>query len=80
LSASFCAFFCAPLTEVAIESYTVVGNTIVYVEYNDEPSLKMVKEINLASLKDILNHIGRKKLYQRRTFIWVLINMVGFTQ
>jgi peptide/nickel transport system permease protein len=34
------------VTEVAIESYTVVGNTIVYVEYNDEPSLKMVKEIN----------------------------------
>jgi peptide/nickel transport system permease protein len=34
--------------QVAIESYTVVGNTIVYVEYNDEPSLKMVKEINLA--------------------------------
>lgn len=37
------------VTEVAIESYKVVGNTIVYVEYNDEPSLKMVKEIDLKS-------------------------------
>jgi peptide/nickel transport system permease protein len=25
------------------------GNTIVYVEYNDEPSLKMVKEVDLKS-------------------------------
>jgi peptide/nickel transport system permease protein len=33
---------------VAIESYKVVGN-IVYVEYNDEPSLKMVKEVDLKS-------------------------------
>ncbi|SEA61503.1 peptide/nickel transport system permease protein [Flavobacterium gillisiae] len=37
------------VTEVAIESYKVVGNTIVYVEYNDEPSLKMVKEIDVKS-------------------------------
>jgi peptide/nickel transport system permease protein len=37
------------VTEVAIESYKVVGNTIVYVEYNDEPSLKMVKEVDLKS-------------------------------
>jgi peptide/nickel transport system permease protein len=33
------------VTEVAIESYTVVGNTIVYVEYNDEPSLKWLKRL-----------------------------------
>ncbi|WP_016988228.1 ABC transporter permease [Flavobacterium sp. ACAM 123] len=37
------------VTEVAIESYKLVGNSIVYVEYNDEPSLKMVKEIDLKS-------------------------------
>jgi peptide/nickel transport system permease protein len=47
----------------AIESYTVVGNTIVYVEYNDEPSLKMVKEIGLDSLKDIPQSYRQKKLY-----------------
>jgi peptide/nickel transport system permease protein len=51
------------VTEVAIESYTVVGNTIVYVEYNDEPSLKMVKEIGLDSLKDIPQSYRQKKLY-----------------
>jgi peptide/nickel transport system permease protein len=39
----------------------------VYVEYNDEPSLKMVKEINLASLKDILIS-AEKKLYQKKDF------------
>jgi peptide/nickel transport system permease protein len=37
------------VTEVAIESYKVVGNTIVYVEYNDEPSLKMVKVVGLKA-------------------------------
>ena len=37
------------VTEVAIESYKVVGNTIVYVEYNDEPSLKMVKAVGLKA-------------------------------
>lgn len=37
------------VTEVAIESYKVVGKTIVYVEYNDEPSLKIVKELDLKS-------------------------------
>jgi hypothetical protein len=40
----------------------------VYVEYNDEPSLKMVKEINLDSLKDILIY-QKKNFIKRRTFI-----------
>jgi peptide/nickel transport system permease protein len=57
------------VTEVAIESYTVVGNTIVYVEYNDEPSLKMVKEINLASFEGYSSIISAEKNFiKRRTF------------
>jgi peptide/nickel transport system permease protein len=64
------------VTEVAIESYTVVGNTIVYVEYNDEPSLKMVKEIGLDSLKDIPSY----RLILEEPFLSELINMVIFTQ
>jgi peptide/nickel transport system permease protein len=55
------------VTEIAIESYTV-RNTIVYVEYNDEPSLKMVKEIGLILWRIFLNHIGRKNFIKRRTF------------
>jgi peptide/nickel transport system permease protein len=53
---------------VAIESYKVVGNTIVYVEYNDEPSLKMVKEIDLILLKES-SIISRKNFIKNRTFI-----------
>jgi peptide/nickel transport system permease protein len=40
----------------------------VYVEYNDEPSLKMVKEINLLLLKDIPQSYRQKKLYQKKDF------------
>ena len=57
------------VTEVAIENYTVVGNTIVYVEYNDEPSLKMVKEINLDSFEGYSSIISAEKNFiKRRTF------------
>jgi peptide/nickel transport system permease protein len=57
------------VTEVAIESYTVVGNTIVYVEYNDEPSLKMVKEIGLDSFEGYSSIISAEKNFiKRRTF------------
>jgi hypothetical protein len=41
----------------------------VYVEYNDEPSLKMVKEIGLDSLKDIPQSYRQKNFIKRRTFI-----------
>jgi peptide/nickel transport system permease protein len=54
-------FFKNSVTEVAIESYTVVGNTIVYVEYNDV--IKMVKEMVLILLKDIPQSYRQKKLY-----------------
>jgi peptide/nickel transport system permease protein len=50
------------------ESYPVVGNTIVYVEYNDEP-LKMVKEIGLDSFKDTSIISAEKNFIKRRTFI-----------
>jgi peptide/nickel transport system permease protein len=33
----------------------------VYVEYNDEPSLKMVKEINLASFEGYSSIISAEK-------------------
>jgi peptide/nickel transport system permease protein len=57
------------VTEVAIESYTVVGNTIVYVEYNDEPSLKMVKETDLDSFVGYSSIISvEKDFIKRRTF------------
>jgi peptide/nickel transport system permease protein len=57
------------VTEVAIESYTVVGNRIVYVEYNDEPSLKMVKETDLDSFVGYSSIISvEKDFIKRRTF------------
>jgi peptide/nickel transport system permease protein len=57
------------VTEIAIESYTVVGNTIVYVEYNDEPSLKMVKETDLDSFVGYSSIISvEKDFIKRRTF------------
>jgi peptide/nickel transport system permease protein len=57
------------VTEVAIESYTVVGNTILYVEYNDESSLKMVKEIDLATFGKYPSIISiEKNFIKRRTF------------
>jgi peptide/nickel transport system permease protein len=34
------------VTEVAIESYIIRDNTIEYVEYSDEPSLKIIKELD----------------------------------
>lgn len=57
------------VTEVAIESYKIVGNTIVYEEYNDEPALKMVKEIDLKSFAGE-NSIAtvEQKFIKNRTF------------
>ena len=57
------------VTEVAIESYKIVGSTIVYVEYNDEPSLKMVKAIDIKSFsgqKSILS--VEQNFIKNRTF------------
>jgi peptide/nickel transport system permease protein len=57
------------VTEVAIESYKIVGSTIVYVEYNDEPSLKMVKAIDIKSFsgqKSILS--AEQNFIKNRTF------------
>jgi hypothetical protein len=48
----------------------------VYVEYNDEPSLKMVKEINLDSLKDIPQSYRQRKTLLKEGFYLELINMV----
>lgn len=44
-------FFGAPNTvsEIPISSYVIKNNIIEYVEYSDEPSLKMVKEVSLKS-------------------------------
>jgi peptide/nickel transport system permease protein len=41
------------VTEVAIESYKVIGSTIEYVEYSDEPSLKITKQLDLDFRKTI---------------------------
>jgi peptide/nickel transport system permease protein len=57
------------VNEVAIESYKIVGDTIVYEEYNDEPALKMVKEIDLKSFAGE-NSIAtvEQKFIKNRTF------------
>jgi peptide/nickel transport system permease protein len=57
------------VTEVAIESYIIRGNTIEYVEYSDEPSLKMIKELDadaFAGKKSIA--AVEKDLIKVRTF------------
>jgi peptide/nickel transport system permease protein len=41
----------------------------VYVEYNDEPSLKMVKEIGLDSLKDIPQSYRQKKTLLKKDLL-----------
>jgi peptide/nickel transport system permease protein len=57
------------VTEVAIESYKIVGSTIVYVEYNDEPSLKMVKEINLNAFAGQSSIVAvERDFINKRTF------------
>jgi peptide/nickel transport system permease protein len=40
----------------------------VYVEYNDEPSLKMVKEINLDSFEGYSSIISAEKTLSKKDF------------
>jgi peptide/nickel transport system permease protein len=57
------------VTEVAIESYIIRGSTIEYVEYSDEPSLKIIKELDadaFAGKKSIA--AVEKDLIKVRTF------------
>ncbi|WP_026708276.1 ABC transporter permease [Flavobacterium frigidarium] len=41
------------VTEVPITSYSITNNKLTYIEYSDEPSLKMEKEISLSAFYDI---------------------------
>lgn len=57
------------VTEVAIESYIIRGSTIEYVEYSDEPSLKIIKELDADAFagKKSIAAVG-KDLIKVRTF------------
>lgn len=57
------------VTEVAIESYKIIGSTIEYVEYSDEPALKMVKQLDLDAFsgKESKSSV-EQDLIKKRTF------------
>lgn len=57
------------VTEIAIESYKIYGDTIEYVEYSDEPSLKIVKQLNIDAFSGKESMVSVKQdLIKRRTF------------
>lgn len=67
--ASYFLGFPNTVTEVAIESYKIIGSTIEYVEYSDEPSLKIIKQLKLDAFagKQPIASV-EQDLIKKRTF------------